>query len=96
MKRFHAVAIWLVFMLAGMLWLGSAVIAQGDYDLSWWTVEGGGASSGGPYRLVGAAGQADAGVLSNGNFSLTGGFLAAGSEEALSNNNYLPSIERRP
>ena len=47
----------------------------GDYDLTWSTVDGGGAvSMGGDYALGGAVGQPDAGVLSGGDLELSGGF----------------------
>ena len=37
--------------------------AAGSYDLSWWTIDGGGgASSGGAYELAGTSGQPNAGV----------------------------------
>lgn len=46
------------------------------YDLSWNTIEGGGItfSSGGAYTLGGTAGQADAGSMSGGSYTLAGGF----------------------
>ena len=46
------------------------------YDLSWWTVDGGGttAATGGGYTLGGTAGQADAAVWSGGEYTLSGGF----------------------
>ncbi len=47
------------------------------YDLSWWTVDGGGGeSSGGTYALAGTVGQPDAGALTGGDYSLVGGFWA--------------------
>jgi hypothetical protein len=52
-------------------------LAQSEgYDLSWWSVDNGGAtlSSGGSYNLSGTAGQPDAGTLSGGAYILTGGF----------------------
>ena len=51
--------------------------APGGYDLSWNTIDGGGAmfSTGGGYELGGTIGQPDAGVqLTGGTFTLTGGF----------------------
>jgi hypothetical protein len=47
-----------------------------SYDLSWWTVDGGGNRIGtGGYTLAGTVGQSDAGIaLSNGGYSLVGGF----------------------
>ena len=48
------------------------------FDLSWWTVDGGGGTStGGGYRLSGTIAQPDAGELSGGGYSLTGGFWPA-------------------
>ncbi len=48
-----------------------------DYDLSWFTIDGGGVmfSAGGDYDLSGTVGQSDASdVLAGGDFELTGGF----------------------
>ena len=52
------------------------------YDLSWWTVDGGGGNaSGGPYALGGTVGQPDAGTLTGGDYSLRGGlWLGIGAE----------------
>jgi hypothetical protein len=47
----------------------------GNFNLSWSTVDGGGAASaGGTFALVGTAGQPDAGVVSSVEWSLSGGF----------------------
>jgi hypothetical protein len=48
----------------------------GPYDLTWGTVDGGGAtfSSGGIYRVGGTIGQPDAGTLTGGSDTLDGGF----------------------
>ena len=60
---------------AAFLLLVSVALAQGDYDLSWFTVNGGGGNSiGGPYTLSGTAGQPDGGVLSGGTYTVTSGF----------------------
>jgi hypothetical protein len=50
---------------AALLLLASvAIAANGSFDLSWWTVDGGGGtSSGGDYSLTGTAGQAQVGAL---------------------------------
>ena len=49
---------------------------SGSYDLSWWTVDGGGAtfSTGGSYSLGGTIGQPDAGTSGGGTYTLAGGF----------------------
>jgi hypothetical protein len=58
------------------LTLVAPVFGQG-FDVSWWTIDGGGASStGGAYIISGTAGQPDAGTLSGGGFTLSGGFWA--------------------
>jgi hypothetical protein len=49
----------------------------GPYDLSWWTIDGGGVTfaTGGTFNLGGTVGQPDASnALTGGVFSLTGGF----------------------
>jgi hypothetical protein len=79
---------WLALSVCCLLPVaGSLVLAQTgtepsaplreDYDLSWWTVDGGGqASDGGSYQLTGTARQPDAGAMSGGGYSLRGGFWA--------------------
>ncbi|NUQ48743.1 MAG: hypothetical protein HUU27_02315, partial [Phycisphaerae bacterium] len=62
----------------------AAVGANAQYDLSWFTVDGGGAmySTGGLFSLGATIGQADAAsspALTGGQFSLVGGFWAAGA-----------------
>ncbi len=67
-----------LFALAALLLLVSVVLAQGGYELSWATVDGGGGSSeGGVYALGGTIGQPDAGTLSGGSYTLAGGFWAS-------------------
>ena len=47
----------------------------GGFDLSWFTIDGGGGtSSGGAYTISGTIGQPDAGLLSGGPYTLLGGF----------------------
>ena len=60
-----------------MALVGASVLAQpGGYELAWGRASGGGTtfSSGGAYTMGGTAGQAEAGTLSGGSFSLIGGF----------------------
>ena len=68
----------LLLALVALLLLSSVARAQsgGGYDLTWSTVDGGGAtwSEGGGYSLGGTVGQPDAGVLSGGGYTLAGGF----------------------
>jgi hypothetical protein len=90
--------------LAALLLLTSGVLAQsGDgtsaplstsYDLSWWTVDGGGGTvSGGSYTLVATIGQPDTGVLTGGAYTLGGGFWGDGV--AAGYKIYLPVILRQ-
>ena len=50
----------------------------GGYDLTWNSIDGGGAtfSTGGGYSLGATVGQADAGAASGGVYTLSGGFWA--------------------
>ena len=70
-------------LVAGLL-LASAVLAQtGDgYDLTWWTVDGGGGTvSGSGYTLTGTAGQPEPGpALTGGDYTLYSGFWPGGGE----------------
>ena len=67
--------------LAAFTLLAANAAAQ-PYEVSWWTVDGGGATgAGGPYMLTGTSGQPDAGgPFAGGPYSLHSGFwsLAAG------------------
>jgi hypothetical protein len=64
----------LILALLALLLFVWLAFAQGGYDLSWWTVDGGGGeSTGGSYTLGGIIGQPDAGALSGGDYTLAGG-----------------------
>jgi hypothetical protein len=58
--------------------LAASAQVGGAYDLSWSTIDGGGAtfSTGGVYSLGGTIGQPDAGALASGATACTGGFWA--------------------
>jgi hypothetical protein len=59
------------------LLIGAALSGQAQYSIPWHTVDGGGGtSSGGVYSLSGTIGQPDASAtpLTNGQFTVTGGF----------------------
>lgn len=68
-------------ILACLAALAVIPAASAQYDLSWYTIDGGGAmfSTGGSFSLGGTIGQPDAGVMSGGSFTLTGGFWAGAS-----------------
>jgi hypothetical protein len=54
---------------------GTSTAPDAAYSILWFTIDGGGGmSSGGIYGLHGTAGQADAGVLTGGGYTLTGGY----------------------
>jgi len=89
-------AILVLLTLTALLLLASVARAQsgGGYDLTWSTVDGGGAtwSEGGGYALGGTVGQPDAGVLSGGGYTLAGGFWPGGA--AARYGVYLPLVLR--
>ncbi len=64
---------------------------QSGYDLSWYTIDGGGAtfSVGGGYSLGGSIGQPDAGSMGGGSYQLNGGFWGGA---AINYNIYLPLV----
>ncbi len=58
-----------------LLGLGTGSLQAQSYSIDWFRVAGGGGTStGGVYALSGTIGQADAGFLSGGNYTLEGGF----------------------
>ncbi len=83
-----------ILILLALLLASSVVLAQsGGWALTWWTVDGGGYtfSSGGDYILGGTVGQPDAGMLSGGDFALSGGFWSRGIGQ---HRIYLPLVGR--
>ncbi len=74
-----------------------AVYAQATgFDLSWWTVDGGGGNStGSGYALSGTIGQPDAGTLSGGDYQLQGGVWGGGAASVIEQNKlFLPLVRR--
>jgi hypothetical protein len=71
---------FIFFLLALAIFLTvSTALARSQgigYDLFWWTVDGGGATSstGDGYSLGGTAGQSDASVWAGSGYALAGGF----------------------
>jgi len=63
----------ITILVAFLLLFG--VSAQADYDISWYTIDGGGGTSGnGDFVLNATIGQPDAGTMTGGDFILVGGF----------------------
>ena len=70
-------SICLVLVVLLVLLTGSVLAQNGEsYELTWWTVDGGGSiyNQGGEYSFGGTIGQPDAGTLSGGEYTLAGGF----------------------
>jgi hypothetical protein len=88
----------IVISVLALLLIVSLAFAQAGYDLSWWTVDGGGGtfSQGGSYTLGGTIGQPDAGLMSGGSYTLGGGFWGGGSLAAGPGSGlvYLPIITK--
>jgi hypothetical protein len=82
-------------LLCGLLVAGVAWASSASYDLSWWSVDGGGQtfSSGGGYTLGGTAGQPDPGLLAGGGYALGGGFWGGGAA-AVTYKIHLPLVLR--
>ncbi|MBN1954710.1 MAG: hypothetical protein JW900_06620 [Anaerolineae bacterium] len=95
MKR----ALVLLALLAALLWVSPAMAQSGGgYDLSWNTVDGGGATfnTAEGYRLGGTVGQPDAAQWQGGSYVLAGGFWHSGIAAAGLSQLYLPLILRAP
>jgi hypothetical protein len=92
----HPLTVTLVTL--ALLVLVPWVIAQtgGGYDLTWSTVDGGGAtfSLDGGYSLGGTIGQPDAGMLTDGGYTLGGGFWGGGVL-VVQHSIYLPTVLRQ-
>ena len=70
----HRLAVWIVLFV-----MSAASVSSGQYELSWYTIDGGGGtSSGGPYVLTGTIGQPDAAYSAGGNYEVLGGFWPGG------------------
>jgi len=95
MKHFTTTSRTTVLVTIALLLAASTALALSGYDLSWWTVDGGGGTaSGGSYTLAGAIGQPDAGILAGGDYTLGGGFWGGGVAAAVEYKVYLPLILR--
>ena len=71
-------------LVIGLLVVGAVAAQTGNgYDLTWWTVDGGGGTViGGGYTINGTIGQPDSGSMQGGGYILSGGFWAgAGSTD---------------
>lgn len=88
----------LVAALLCCLLLVGVALAQTPtgYGLSWWTVDGGGAtfSSEGAYALGGTIGQPEAGAVWGHNYTMSGGFWGSGAVTAGEVHLYLPVVLR--
>jgi len=94
-----------LLLSVGLIALAQAAVSAdrglvgSGYELSWWTVDGGGytrlASSGGGYEMGGTIGQPDAGVLAGGGYTLGGGFWQGGATVGDTVRIYLPLVLRQ-
>jgi hypothetical protein len=88
----------LMALLAIIILLLGAGVAQASaarYNLSWWTVDGGGGrNSGSHYALTGGVGQPDAGRLSGSKYHLQGGFWSGPHFSSPQNGLFLPNVHR--
>src|SRR6185503_421561 len=65
--------ILITFVVAAFM--ATADIGRAQLNIAWWTIDGGGgASSGGAFSINGAIGQMEAGTLTGGTFTLSGGW----------------------
>ena len=81
----HLVSVLIVIaVLCFSIYGVKVALAQADYEINWWTIDGGGGvSSAEEYTLMGTIGQHDAGKLGSGEYSLQGGFWVKGILESI-------------
>ena len=73
-RKFIMGSVAAVLVLTGVAF---AAYLGGDFDLNWYTIDGGGGeSTGRRFAVAGTIGQPDAGMMTGGDFSLSGGFRA--------------------
>ncbi|HDN80285.1 MAG TPA: hypothetical protein ENG33_07470 [Chloroflexi bacterium] len=86
----------LTLALVALLAFTAVALAQGGYNLTWWTVDGGGGrSAGSGYILNGTIGQPDAGPkLQGGDYTLQGGFWPGGAMVTPEYEIFLPLVLR--
>jgi hypothetical protein len=72
----------------------STILAVGDYQVNWWSVDGGGGTSqGGDYAVSGTIGQPDTSPLMSGDdFTIVGGFWGGAMTPPGPNLVYLPLV----
>jgi hypothetical protein len=84
-------------ILAALVVVSLAAAQSGQWDLAWYTIDGGGtiSSSGDGFALSGTIGQPDTGSLSGGVYTLKGGFWGVmASSGPPSSTVYLPLIQK--
>jgi hypothetical protein len=75
----RAGALAIALLAASAAGVAAPGAARAQYAIPWWTVDGGGGNSaGGTLGLSGTIGQPDAGLMSGGSLTLSGGFWAGG------------------
>ncbi len=63
-----------IFILTAFI----STVTFAEHSISWYTIDSGGISSGGPYQLTGTIGQPDAAFLGNDQYELLAGFRVGG------------------
>ena len=85
----------LLLGLALALLATSALADAQSFNLTWWTVDGGGGTStSASYSPSGSLGQPDAGVLTGGGYILGGGFWPGRVRQSPGNALHLPLVSR--
>ena len=89
----HKLLLVSLFILLLLITVSTGYAYKAGYSLPWWTVDtGGGTSKSAQYSMSGTIGQVDAGVLTGGDYILTGGFWVKSAH--LESAFYLPIISR--
>lgn len=92
----HTKFLFIITIIFGLTLVSGSVFAAGDYDIGWFSIGGGvQTSQGADYSMAGITGQADAGEMAGGSYTMRGGYFVlpetAETEGALI---YLPMVIR--
>lgn len=83
MRRRPLAIVGLALLPASLVASGAVAQVGGGYDLSWFSLPGGGGTSqGGQYALTGAIGQPFASTLTGGTYTVQSGFVGGGSSRS--------------
>jgi hypothetical protein len=91
-----SLALGVLLLLVSVVGAHAQTGSSAGYDLTWWTVDGGGGTcTTGSYSLTGTIGQSDTGAMNGGDYTLAGGFWGGDTAPSAKYKLYLPLVLRQ-